>query len=48
MSQEQLSAKIKAAAWSAAAELGVNRAIQMLEEVKRELSDSQWSGPGNR
>jgi hypothetical protein len=46
--REQLRAKIMAAAYAAAAELGTNGAVRLLEEAIRDLTDAQWAGPANR
>lgn len=42
MDREQAKAKILAAAWGAAAELGTNEAVKLLEEAIRKLTDAQW------
>lgn len=46
--RDQILAKIRAAAWQAAAELGANEASRLLAEVKSEIDQSQWSKPGDR
>lgn len=48
MTTEQIKAKIMAAAYLAAAELGTNEAIRLLEAATAQLRNEQWSGPGNR
>ncbi len=48
MSKEQIKAKIMAAAYLAAAELGTNEAVRLLEQAANQLRNDQWSGPGNR
>jgi hypothetical protein len=48
MREEEALAKIKAAGWGAAAEIGWHEAIAMLKQVAREIEDAQWQGPGNR
>ena len=48
MTKEQAEAKIKAAAWSAASEIGWREAIAMLEKAAREIEAQQWAGPNNR
>ena len=48
MSREQAEAQIKAAAWAAAAALGVHEATKLLQQVAREIEGSLWQGPGNR
>lgn len=48
MTKEQAEAKIKAAAWVAASEIGWREAVAMLERAAREIEGQQWSGPGNR
>lgn len=40
--------KIMAAAYAAAAALGVNEAIRLLEQAAAALRDEQWRGPANR
>lgn len=48
MSKDQAEAQIKAAAWAAVAALGANEALRLLKQVETEISNLQWSGPGNR
>jgi hypothetical protein len=48
MSSSQAETKIKAAAWSAAADLGMSEAIKLLQKIARELENSLWEGPGNQ
>lgn len=48
MTKEQAEAKIKAAAWAAAAEIGWREAVQMLEQAAAEIQSQQWAGPNNR
>ena len=48
MSAEEIKAKIMAAAYAAAAELGHNRAIELLEQAAATLRNDQWSSPNNR
>jgi hypothetical protein len=48
VTKEQAEAKIKAAAWAAASEIGWREALRMLERVAAEIEAQQWSGPGNR
>lgn len=48
MDREQIKAKIMAAAYVAAAELGMNEAIRLLEQAAATLRNDQWSGPGGR
>ena len=43
MTREQAEAKIKAAAWAAASEIGWREAVAMLERVVREIEAQQWS-----
>lgn len=44
MSKSDVEAKIKAAAWAAAAEIGWREAVRMLEAAAREIEDAQWKG----
>jgi hypothetical protein len=48
MQREQAEARIKAAAWTAAAEIGWREAIEMLQKAAREIEDAQWRGSGSR
>jgi hypothetical protein len=42
MTRDQIEAQIKAAAWTAAAHLGANAAVELLQRAAREIRDSQW------
>lgn len=42
MSRALAEAAVKAAAWRAVETLGHADAIKLLEEVKREIADSEW------
>lgn len=48
MTQQEAEMKIKAAAYAVAAELGAREAVEMLQQVAREIDNAQWSGPGSR
>jgi hypothetical protein len=48
VSREQIKAKIMAAAYLAAAELGAAEAIRLLDEAVTQIRNDQWSGPGSR
>lgn len=40
--------EIKAAAYGAAAKLGWQEAVKLLQQAAAEIENSQWRGPGNR
>lgn len=42
MTKEQAEARIKAAAWLAASEIGWREAIAMLQAAAKEIEDQQW------
>lgn len=42
MTKTEAEIKIKAAAWSVAAEIGWREAISLLEQVAREIEATQW------
>lgn len=48
MNEEQIRAKILAAAYLAASELGTNKAVELLQDACRDLKRHQWSGAGNQ
>ena len=48
MDKEQAIARLKAAAWAIAAELGIQEATAILDRVKTELRDEQWRKPSSR
>jgi hypothetical protein len=47
MSENDHAIKIKAAAYAAAGDLGVNKAIRLLEEAAAKLKDEQWNEQRN-
>lgn len=48
MGDEQIRAKILAAVYLAVAELGPNKAAELVEAALRQIKDDQWRGPANR
>lgn len=42
--RETIEAQIKAAAWAAAAELGISEAVKLLRQAAADLENAQWSG----
>ena len=48
MSKDEALAKIRAAAWQAAAEIDWREAVKMLQQVVAEIQQAQWSGSNNR
>lgn len=42
MNREQARAQIMAAAYAAAAALGINEAVRLLEQAAQRLTDDQW------
>lgn len=48
MTKEEAEMKIKAAGYLAAAELGWQEAVKLLQRVAREIEDAQWRGGGGR
>lgn len=44
----KLIAQLKAAVWALVSTVGTRETLKLLDNIRREITDSEWSGPGNR
>tara|TARA_B100000745_G_C20130215_1_gene387286 strand:+ start:351 stop:503 length:153 start_codon:yes stop_codon:yes gene_type:complete len=46
--RSQHEAEIRAAVFNAVAKFGYSETVRIIEEVRREVDNNEWKGPGNR